>query len=208
MKNLILLLVVLVTLSCKKQYGGAQVKGQVIETGTNLPISGAQIALHYWVNNTTNISIIQTQTDANGNYSIAFQRQEGYTYELHINDANHYIVDGSGNYVNGLDDTKNFTLPPFAYLKLRIIKTTSYQWLSQNIDINYHDFYGFYITQNNPFDTIIPTVMRMKGNSANNIDYQLDYPTTGSVVFDSSKTSYNTLFIKKGDTASYVLQYK
>ena len=187
-------------ISCKK-YGDGYVKGTVVEKGTNIPIAGADMYLKYWSNSKPGNTFIQTYTDANGNYIIPFDKKMGNSYEIHCQDTNYWYKDQS-QHINEKKSICNFSVTPYAYLKLHVIKTTSYQWVGVSIggDLSYSIF------NNNPFDTIFPTVFRVKGNRSNDVNWTLHYPVYNAT-YDTSKQFYGNIYINKNDTAIYTIQY-
>jgi len=216
MKNIFIpLLLILCLISSCKKYGEGYIEGTVYEVGTNIPLAGIPIILDDSAPGGS--SFMVTHTDKNGHYLIYYNKQRSPTYYISCGTDSFHI--GTGRVQ--LDNKKqivNFPLQPCSYVKLHIIKTTNYQRKGQYINITYStneypgeygdttpgaDEGGFIINNSNSFDTIIPRVFKIVGNSNKNyIEWDLVSPSN----IDSNL--YAPIIVPKGDTLLFTIQYK
>lgn len=195
---------VLITLftTCKKS-GNGYVRGTVYEVGTGIPIEGAKVYVEDTKHGSTHHNSTGSAiTDANGNYIIHFYKKATRRYFLYCNDDNHY-----NNFEQDITYKKTaitIELNPFAYIKLRLKKTSnSLNYVEANIN-GTNDINNIYKYYPNAFDTILPTVYKAIGNGINNISWYLYFNpvTTPNYNFYSSE-----FYLNKGDTLTYLIQF-
>jgi len=208
-------LILLTITSCKK-YGHGELSGHVYETGTNAPIPNATITLvesnsgmHPFSGKSSNPNIwsktIETEvTDSEGKYVFYFRRKFGHNYYLSCKHDNFNQAWGASVYQK--NKTVDFSLEPFAYLKIRTIKNSS-NWNYLEITVNVMDYLIYPYTTNSPFDSLFTRVYRVRGNFENRINWnvhknpQIPY-TTPFDIYEGSK-----IYINKGDTSVFTITY-
>lgn len=186
--------------SCKK-YGHGYIKGTVYETGSELPIEGATVIIQHWKSNCGSCSYLYDSvfTDSQGKFIFYFKRQINHEYQLYLRDNNHY---GLKEEITQKKNDLAFHLDPFAYLKVRLNKTSN----SNNSCSCYDENIWYYHHDGSPIDTTFSNVTRVRGNKNFSFEYTVHYypvPTTGP-----EYTSYsNNIYINKGDTLTHMVTY-
>ena len=206
---LILLLFSFIAFAGCKKVGRGDVSGTVTEKGTGLPFPNVGV----YIERTTKSGeddrldptiVANTVTDANGHYDLSFHMQFNYLYRIYSKP----IEDVNGKTYSAVDSkplpTKNaninFMLPPFAYMKVHLLKSsyivTTSAWLvfgySKSINLNVHNY---------PFDSI-QGVYRVNGNDSLNVSWQQNITISPLWV-----QGQNTVYINKGDTLYYTINF-
>lgn len=124
-----------VLISCRKQKNiEYTLKGTVEDPNGNSPVSGAQVKL--LVNkinggsfNSAFETVATTTTDASGNYSFTFNRENATAYKITYTRQYHFGSELEINPDNLSEDTDNiydFDMPSMAWLRIHITNTTPF----------------------------------------------------------------------------------
>jgi 5-hydroxyisourate hydrolase-like protein (transthyretin family) len=108
--------------SCKKGKAEVTLKGVVTDTSFGLPLSGASIEIYQVESGSSDELIGQSTTNANGEYSFVFDRDQTESYRITSSKANYYDLDESISFSDITieeDNVYNFS-------------TTAKSWVSLN----------------------------------------------------------------------------
>jgi hypothetical protein len=199
----ILLLLILIT-SCKK-VGNGSVSGTVTEEGSGLPFAnvGVYIERKTFKDGKQNPTIVaNTITDASGHYSLPFYMQRSNGYRIFCTPlpdaAGDTYTKESSEGVPTKNEQINFTLPPFAYIKVSYhkasytISKSSYIQFDHRKSVDLND-------PSHPIDTVLG-VFRVVGNRSLHITTFQTYNTP-----TEWRQELDTVYINKGDTLSYLI---
>lgn len=207
--SLICILSVIAVVSCNKE-GGHVVRGTVTEETTDLPYPNIGIYLREFENHpfdgSANVHeqvIDSFSTDAAGQYEFRFHKRIGYRYQVDYkvkNVSEKFLLEKTTE-IERKKTTNDVRLYPTGYLKIHLQKTSS----SSN-SISYST------TGNNlhlidlskvphPLDTILPPAKVLANVSLDNFKWQINI--TGGI----NEEHTESLFIKKGDTLTYLIKY-
>ncbi len=202
-KYLIIFVILIVVFSCKK-YGHGYIKGTVYESGSNNPLSNVKITFGKWkkhpISGPYEYEILDsTFTDSNGEYIFYIHKKIDYRYSIYCHYNGYYP--GVNSYeANNKRSTHDFSLDPLGYIKLHLKKSTqSYGLFSGSI--NNFSFNSFY--KPNPFDTILTTVYKARGNAINYIDWSI---IDTQDIQPTVTMPERQIYIGKGDTVLVVFQ--
>jgi hypothetical protein len=197
------LLVLFGSTGCRK-VGKGEVSGTVTEQGTGLPFPNVGV---YIVRSkrsgestrTDPTEVAHTVTDAGGHYSLPFNREFNRDYRIYCTPlpdlADTYTKESSKN-LPTKNEKIDFTLPPFAYVKVSIHKASytvtedSYVQFDYRKTVHLND-------PSYPIDSVIG-VYRVIGNDNLAVSWIQFYNSTW-------KKEKDTVYIDKGDTLSYLI---
>jgi hypothetical protein len=165
------------------------------------PLPGVHVQLQYWkVGNSSNKTFYKdVNADANGEFAIPIDFHQSYLYQLNVNLTDHFGVEGYRVYRNlyGL-----IQLYPFAYTKLRIIKTGNND---SKISINSEDFV-FFSSKTSAYDTTLPNLNRVKAGQ----ELKIKWTVTDNAL-PSGPQNPNVLLgsftVSPGQTFVYTIRY-
>jgi len=210
------LLILCVIFSCKK-YGEGYVGGTVYEVGTNLPIAGIPVTIGYYTGSQSPyVPVSTTHTDNSGHYLLYYDKKRGNeSYQVNCTPDSLHLASNISSYLPEYKKETNGNIPmyPVAFLKLHIKKTTSLH--NDHVIITTGNgssgdlyYYSQTILNSNPFDTIIP-VIKTYGNCTNYINWNIDYYAYSNSSYGDSSASFSgSVFINKGDTGVFTIQYQ
>lgn len=202
---LLSIFLLLVHTGCRK-VGDNTVTGTVIEEGTGQPFPNVKV---YVVR--TNKSgeseraeprtIASTITDAEGHYSLPFFRQFNHYHTIYCEP----VPDDHDTYTDekkkGLDHSKgsaDFTLSPFAYLKLNLHKTTSV--ITNSSYLKFDQKKGIVLHVPNHTGDTVHGVYRVVANKAIDLSWDQNYGDPG--VWNQGQ---DIVTVNKGDTLFYTI---
>jgi hypothetical protein len=195
-KKLAILIFFSLLFSCKK-YGDGYIKGTVGESDTGNPIPGAKVYLEKWKTHQISDAPIEridsTTTGNSGEYYFKFHKKRGYRYRVSCSSIDYY--EDAQEELTFKETTKDFLLDPVGYVKLRLIKKT-FSYTFFNGSINYRTF-NIMFAPNDPYDTILQTVYRARGNSINHIEWEIRNKVDGAPTVTMPTQD---IFIARGDT--------
>ena len=201
MKEIILLITILFTIASCKKIGNGEISGIVTERGTGLPFSNVEVKLERTTRSGENgktypAIIASTVTDNDGNFTLPFHMKLRYKYRVYCEPDERGTYSGADNhYLSDKNEKVNLTLPPYAYVKIILHKTSS--TVTQSADLHFDDSNTINLEiPNHPFDTT-QGVYRVKGEDSVLVFWSQTY-NTNFYTHGSQK-----LYIPKGDTVSY-----
>ena len=188
--------------ACKK-YGNGYVEGTVYETGSNAVIPGVQMFYGKWkkrpISGDVDYELLgSTLTDNSGHYRFNFKKERGYRYSVYCKDSTHTWSLGAEE-MDYKKSTHDFYLAPFAYLKIRIKKSSS---ADKYIDITLNTASVSRIRSRGPMDTLLPTVYRLSGNSNNFIYWYITEVPAPPAYEITGYFEERDVYAAKGDTLS------
>lgn len=185
--------------NCCKKSGNSYVKGTVFELGTGLTVSGVTVYIMYsrHPNSEPWKTLTSTVTDSNGNYHIDYNPKNRCSHWVLVQNDDNYTCDISSS--KELDRKKNavsLAVFPKAYLKLRIIKTSSTtNYMNAEIMSAHKNIKLDGIYSENPYDTLLPQTFRVCGNSDTWVRWGVGTNQTDKI------------YISKQDTATFTITY-
>ncbi len=204
-----LLILLALTLTTCKKIGNSTVHGTVVEKGTGLPFPRIQI----WVERTTRSGlnsnldpriVANTVTDANGDYQLDFPMRAKFLYDVYAtpledeNGKTYSKVEWAG--LPEKDLTADFELPPIAYLKVHLHKTSFN--ISDRAYITIDNSMSFQLDPPDyPFDSIFGTLQVVADDSIT-ISWMQRYSTPYIWA-----NEYNRVYINKGDTLDHEINF-
>jgi hypothetical protein len=199
-KLLIAITLLLLAGSCKK-YGNGYVEGTVYETGTNAPMPGVQMYYGKWkkkpVSGEAEFERLGTTvTDSNGHYRFNLKKERTFRYGIFCQDSLHSRMQAGGE-MNFKKTRQDFYLAPFAYIKIRIKKSSA---VYKHIDITLNDNKLRRVRSTGPLDTILPAAYKLLGNSTNFIYWYITEVPPPPAYEISSYSEERDVYVAKGDT--------
>ncbi len=199
--NIIILIIAILTLGCRKITHKTDVSGVVYDATTTTVLSHAHVYLLKENGSCFSCNpapYMDTYTNSDGGFSFNYKAEKGYTYSLGASATNYFDQQSGIIYVDSDKNNKKekILLNPHAYLKLHIKNTSPFDG-SDEISVNFisHPF-SFYGTA---VDTIL-TVQAVFGNVNNSIYWGVK---KNGVITNNSSSVYCSAF----DTTLYNLNY-
>lgn len=112
--------------SCRKGKAEVTIKGVVSDTSFDLPLSNATIVIHQIESGISDELIGQTTTDANGEYSFVFDRDQTESYLVTSSKSNYHDLNESilfSDITVKNDNVYNFSTSAQSWVELNFINT-------------------------------------------------------------------------------------
>ncbi len=207
--RLVILFLFSLTFATCKKAGNSDVSGTVTEKGTGLPFPGVKVFVERTTKSGLNSNldrtiVASTVTDANGHYELDFYMKANYLYDLYAT----LLEDSNGktySKVEWADIPKknivaNFQLPPIAYLKVNMHKSSTIITHAAYLTIDNSASYTLSLP-NYPFDSVAG-IYRVISNDTAYISWSQKYGSPASWLNDNDK-----VYLNKGDTLDYHIYF-
>jgi len=203
MKNFILILLAIFTMIGCKRIGDGEVGGTVTEKETGLPFPGVRVYIQRSKRSGENAKanetiIAEAITDEDGHYVLPVDLRLKYQYYIRcagLSDEKNYTYTGYDHVkLRDKNGRIDFSLPPFAYVKIHLHKTSYINTTYANLFFNHNRNIGLKIP-NHPVDTIYG-VYRVTAFDSVIVEWEQIYNSL-------SDKGYKAFYINKGDTANY-----
>ncbi|WP_343633528.1 carboxypeptidase-like regulatory domain-containing protein [Fluviicola sp.] len=128
MKSLVLYfgaLLMVLSFSCKKKDLKYTIKGTIMDSSYNIPLSGAKVTISVTTaNNSTPVQKVALTTDASGNYSYELEREKLQSVIISVEKDN-YFSDGTTTTLDNLslenDNTLNYGLYAKSWARIHFV---------------------------------------------------------------------------------------
>ena len=121
----IVLLIFLVSVSCKKGKADFTLSGKITDESYNTPLSGATVKLYETVAGGSSIDLVGTSSTASdGSYSFTFPREQIETYTLIVTKHNYFEINQDISFSSlSIDDEniRNYNTTAKAWVNLRFV---------------------------------------------------------------------------------------
>ena len=195
--------------SCQK-FGHGNVNGHVVELGTNEPIENAKLEIQeerympgggITSSHRSYKTVASTVTDSKGEFQLFFRKHLGRSYQLNLVSTPQHMRDEAFFRLPEKNIQHDFLVNPFAYVKLRIKKTSMANRKRINIYSLAWHLISYNVEVQNQLDTILPEVYDVAALKEMELYWMVTENLNPSNTYTEKMTPHqDKIFLKKGDT--------